>query len=112
MSITKIVQVKTNKLIIDYFILLLRVVKPFVIRFFSGVANDCPLPPHLLYCASDPRRNVKPRWQACRAVDDGIRQEPIVPRLSDAVFKWLVKANVDGLAEGCAATRDVLHLHP
>ncbi len=35
-----------------------------------------------------------------------------MPCPSEAVFKWLVKADIDGLAEGDAAARDVLHLHP
>ncbi len=37
---------------------------------------------------------------------------PVVLCPSEAVFKWLVKADVNRLAERGAATRNVLHLHP
>jgi hypothetical protein len=30
----------------------------------------------------------------------------------DAIFKWLIEADIDGLAEGGASARDVLHLNP
>ena len=42
----------------------------------------------------------------------GFCHHPIVPCLSDTILEWFVEADIDRLAEGGAANRDVLHLNP
>ena len=45
-------------------------------------------------------------------MDDALSDHPVDPLPSHPILKRLIKANIDGLAEGSASAWDVLYLHP
>jgi len=60
----------------------------------------------------NPLCHIKPCWMGCCAVDDTFGNNLWRPLTLHAILKRLIKANVNGLAEGSAFSWDVLHLHP
>ena len=99
-----------NELVIELIISPL-LLEPFVARLRPRVADDPHLLLHLRHRPIDPTRNVASCWQARCPMNYSFGNHPRHPLPPDTIFEWLVKANIDRLAEGSTSAWDVLHLY-
>ncbi len=81
--------------------------------FIHAFLYDPLHPLHLHHRVINPCHDIStPHRRACCAMDDAFGNYPRQPLPPDLILKWLVKADVYGLAEGGATAGNIPHFDP